>query len=1059
MAFPSCKFFLSDYLKYSLLLLLCWNVVQPLQAQKNDWENPEIFAVNKLPARAVLYPYDTTANRLQKNLNGAWPFYWVGDERERLPNFYQVDLDHSTWETIPVPSNWQRQKNSQGQWYGFPIYVNQSYPFASKKPPHIPKGKNEVGVYRKWFALDKAWKNKRVILHFGAVNSAMYCYLNGQKVGYAQGGKTPIEFDISSYLQADSNLLALEVFRYSDGSYLQCQDYWRLSGMERGVYLYALEPTAIVDVEAQGTLLADYKTGKLKTSIHFSGKNAVETRVQLYDRRENQQLLDTIVTVTPEQDSILFIEQLLPSVRRWSAELPNLYELRIWTRTPQPKQSWMLDEQKALQLYIGFRTSEIKNGQLLLNGQPIVLKGVNYHEHHAQTGHVLDPKSILKDLLLMKKNNINAIRTCHYPQPEIFYDFCDVLGFYVVDEANIESHGMGYGPASLAKRPRWKAAHIDRVQRMVERDKNHPSIIVWSLGNEAGNGLNFLAAYDWLQARDSTRPVQYEQAHLKWRNSDIYAPMYPKFEKVKRYANSNPNKPLIMCEYAHSMGNSTGNFAEWWALIEAYDALQGGFIWDWVDQGLAAWDSVAQDSFFVYGGYYGPKNIPSAGNFCLNGLVFPDRSPQPALAEVRKVYQYIGFEAVDLTKGQLELKNKYSFKSIEGKQLRWQIKRAGAVLQQGQLPLGDFAPQTKIAVQLYEQLPDNPTATPEYLHLQVVRPFLGSYQKGITEEAVEQFALPIANALKKKALKPVLGAITLQETEQHLRIQGADFEVVFDLTNKQLATWTANGHLLLQEGFRPNFWRGMTDNDYGHFLLLKAGHWRRASQAPKAQQLRWQKLENGAVQVAANYRFYGGQTDLNYYIHPNGNITVSSTLRRGWPRWGALPKFGLTAVLPAPYDRLTWYGRGPLENYSDRKTASAIDVYQSTVAEQYVPYIRPQENGNKTDTYWLELCDIERQAGLRIERDSQVLNFSALHYTTEDMQGDVRALGQRNDKNRYTKDLPKRAAIYLDVDAAQLGLGGDDSWWQRPHQEYRLLKKSYSIQFTLSPLLLSTIQR
>ncbi|MGH1335401.1 MAG: glycoside hydrolase family 2 TIM barrel-domain containing protein [Aureispira sp.] len=1037
-----------------LFLLL---IIERGQAQKNDWENPTIFAENKLPARATLYPYGReNSNVLKQRLSGnEWPFYWVNDEQKRLKDFYQLELEDQDWEKIVVPMVWQRQYNSAGQLYGNPIYVNQSYPFDRKNPPHIPKGKNEVGVHRKWFVLDENWKNKRVILHFGAVNSAMYCYINGQKIGYAQGGKTPIEFDVTSYVQQDSNLLAVEIFRYSDGSYLQCQDYWRLSGIEREVYLYALQPTYIADIEVQAGLMDQYRTGQFKGKIHFSGKTPIQARVILNSNIYHQHTLDTIVTIDPIQDSILYLEHLIPEVRTWSAETPDLYQLKVFTRTPSEDNRWNSAPSNGdyVELSVGFRTSEIKNGQLLINGKAVHLKGVNYHEHHPYWGHTIPLETIKKDLRLMKANNINAIRTCHYPQQEAFYYLCDEYGFYVVDEANIESHGMGYGPASLAKRPRWKAAHLDRVERMVERDKNHPSVIIWSLGNEAGNGVNFLAAYDWLKARDTTRPVQYEQAHLKWRNSDIYAPMYPKFEKVKKYAISNPDKPLIMCEYAHSMGNSTGNFQDWWDLIEAHDALQGGFIWDWVDQGLVEKDSNSQALFYSYGGYYGPKNIPSAGGFCLNGIVFPDRSAQPALEEVKKVYQSIAFEVVDLEVGEIEVHNKYDFKSLKRHQLFWSIKRNGVVIQKGEQYLGDIAAQSKHVLQLYKRLPSpTPKNGLDYLHLEVRppgfrAPFLDDIRIAKEQLEIENRAfLPPPTIVNNSELN-------VKETLYTVFITGTGFELTFDKKTKCLASWTVGNKELLKEGFRPNFWRGMTDNDYGHFLLLKAGHWRRASQAPSAKTMRWEKDSSGQIVVAIKYDFYGGSTTLFYTIMGNGKLQIQSTLKRGWPRWGALPKFGLTVVLPPQYEQLQWYGRGPFENYSDRKTAAFIDKYKGTVGEQYVPYIRPQENGHKTDTYWLELTEEDSGWGLKVEGIEKPFEFSALSYSTEDFQGAVRALGQHNDKNRYTKDLQERAGIYLDLDAAQLGVGGDDSWWQRPHKQYRLLEKIYQIQLVLSPII------
>ena len=1015
-----------------------------LTAQKNDWENPEVFAINKLAPHADFFSFERRDLALQQNkigsiyyqnLDGNWAFYWVQDERKKLKNFYKEDYDASNWGTMPVPGNWEVNG------YGIPIYVNQAYAFQSKTPPQIPTGKNEIGTYRHSFDLDAAWLEREVILHFGAVNSAFYLWVNGQKVGYSQGSKTPAEFDISSYVRVGKNNIALEVYRYSDGSYLQCQDFWRVSGIERSVYVYAAPKERIVDFEVQSSLIEDYKKGQFKTCVVLKGKSKLNLKVALLEK--NKTIFETNKVIDLSKDSIVNFEATLPTIKHWTAETPNLYTVVLTLMDGDNIQM------ETITCQTGFRTSEIKNGQLLINGKYVYLKGVNLHEHDPKTAHVVTETLLRKDLELMKANNINAIRTCHYPQPERFYELCDEMGFYVIDEANIESHGIGYGLASLAKRPKWKMAHYDRLWRMVERDKNHPSIIIWSLGNEAGNGENFLSCYDWLKGRDSTRPVQYEQAHLKWRNSDIYAPMYPLFGKVEKYAQSKPNKPLIMCEYAHAMGNSTGNFQDWWDLIEKYDALQGGFIWDWVDQGLEK-TSDNGEKYWAYGGDFGPATIPSLGNFCLNGIVFPDRSPQPALHEVKKAYQYAGIKAIDLKKGLIEVHNEYAFSNLSNFDLHWQLKENGLVIRKGKEQKLNLVAGDSLLMNLaYEGFYiDEDNAY--FLHVQLVGNKNTAVSKLGQVMAAEQLEVVAGNFVVDLEVDK---RIKVLENQDKLVIEGAQFTLEFDLNRGTIASWKIGKKELIKEGFTPNFWRGMTDNDYGNFLLLRGGNWKRASNREKATSAKLIFANEKRAQIEVIYQLgTNGKLSTVYDVYSSGQIMVSSTLKRGIIRFSELPKFGLKMQLPKEFDQLEWLGRGPFENYQDRKSAAFVDRYESTVAEQYVPYIRPQENGNKTDVYWLCLTNKEG-FGLKVTALEKTFSMSALHYLTEDFQSKVRALGGQNEKNRHTIDVKERDLVALEIDCVQQGLGGDDSWWQKPHQEYRLNERVYQYSFVLEPVI------
>lgn len=1031
------------FIRIACLFFICYN---SLTAQKNDWENPEIFAINKLAPHADFFSFEERSLALKndkessiyyQNLDGDWDFYWVQDERKRLTDFYKEEYDISNWGTMPVPGNWEVNG------YGIPIYVNQAYAFESKKTPNIPNGKNEIGTYRHSFDLDATWLTRDVILHFGAVNSAFYLWVNGQKVGYSEGSKTPAEFDISAYVRSGKNTIALEVYRYSDGSYLQCQDFWRVSGIERSVYVYASPKERILDFEVQSTLIENYTKGRFNTRIALKGKGRLNLRVELLE--ENKTIFETMKALDLSKDSIVNVEAILPKIKHWTAETPNLYTVVLTLMNEEKSQI------ETLSCQTGFRTSEIKNGQLLVNGKYVYLKGVNLHEHDPKTAHVVTEALLRKDLELMKASNINAIRTCHYPQPERFYELCDEMGFYVVDEANIESHGIGYGPASLAKRPKWKMAHYDRLWRMVERDKNHPSIIIWSLGNEAGNGVNFLYCYDWLKARDTTRPVQYEQAHLKWRNSDIYAPMYPLFEKVEKYALSNPDKPLIMCEYAHAMGNSTGNFQDWWDLIEKYEALQGGFIWDWVDQALEK-TSDAGEVYWAYGGDFGDKDIPSLGNFCLNGIVFPDRSPQPALYEVKKVYQYAGIKAVDTKQGKIKVHNKYVFENLSNFDLHWQLKENGIAIKTGKKQSPNIVAGDSLLMDLdYGNLVLKEQQT-YFLHVQLI----GNKNTAVSEighiMAAEQlevlqgdFQVLIDTARVSKDLEVLAN-------KDELIVEGKGFVVNFDLNKGNIASWKIGEKELIKEGGMPDFWRGMTDNDYGNFLLLRAGNWKRASNRAKATKAKLIFATGKKAQIEVVHQLgTNGKLTTIYEIYSSGQIKMEHTLKRGLIRFSELPKFGFKMQLPKEFDQLKWLGRGPFENYQDRKSAAFVDLYESTVAEQYVPYIRPQENANKTDIQWFSLTNKEG-VGLKVTALEKPFSMSALHYLTEDFQSEVRALGGQNEKNRHTIDVKERDLVALEIDCVQQGLGGDDSWWQKPHEEYRLKERVYRYSFVLEAI-------
>ncbi len=1032
-------------MKHLFLILVFLLSIAAVKAQA-DWENPAVVAVHKNDPKASFFPFENNTKALlndkgtSKNylcLDGLWDFCWKKGIRQRVNSFYKIKVEEENWAPIKVPSNWELQG------YSYPIYVNQSYAFQRKNPPHIPNRSNEIGYYRKTFKLPIEWSKKQVMIHFGAVNSAFYLWVNGQKVGYSQGSKTPAEFDITDYVHNGDNLIALEVFRWSDASYLQCQDFWRLSGIERSVYLYAQESTQIIDFEVHGKLDTNYLKGIFELDVQIKATEKSYLRVALTDQNGRVLYKEEKPCKIVKNQTLSFQKNEL-KVEHWSAEQPHLYQLLLT----------LVDDNRIIlqssSCKVGFRSSEIKKGQFKINGKAVYLKGVNLHEHDERSGHVVSEALLRKDLERMKQFNINAIRTCHYPQQERFYELCDSMGFYVVDEANIESHGMGYGWASPAKNPRWKEAHWQRVWRMVERDKNHPSVVIWSLGNEAGNGVNFLHAYDWLKKRDNSRPVQYEQAHLKWRNSDIYAPMYPNIEKVEKYAQSKPTKPLIMCEYAHAMGNSTGAFGDWWRMIEKYDALQGGFIWDWVDQGLLKKDSSGNE-FWAYGGDFGPFSVPSAGNFCLNGLLFPDRSPHPGLYEVKQAYQYVGFDTVDIHKGLISVCNKFSFVDLSNFELLWSLTVNGRLFHSGVVEdLSTIKAGDCQVLQILWQLPDLNQAEEVYLDLQIKGKRLSAVSKIGHLMAKAQFKLNEGFACyKAKNLKRRLSATIAADT---LSIQVGKSLIRFNQQSGELFSWKQSSKELIKKGFAPNFWRGMTDNDYGNFLLLRGGNWKRASQKEKASSVRIIHQNQDSVQLKVNYKLgLNGRYSILYTIYKDARLKVSAVLKRGFVRLSELPRVGLKMQLPPSYRFLKWFGRGPFENYQDRKDAAHVGLYKSTVAKQYVPYIRPQENGYKTDVRWLELTDADGH-GFLFQGKQQFFCFSALPYLDEDFQASVRALGWANAQNQHYSDLKARPITALNIDLKQQGLGGDDSWWTKPHKPYRLNERVYSYQFWMQAI-------
>ena len=1006
----------------------------------NDWEDPAMIGQNKLPPHATFFRFPDSATAQTgtresspavKMLNGKWKFHWVPNLEDRPQDFYRDDFDDTAWGTIPVPSNWELQG------YGQPIYSNIVYPF-DKSPPLVrgPNG-NPVGSYRRTFTVPGSWKGQRTLIHFDGVESAFYLWVNGQKIGYSQGSRTPAEFDITAQLRAGENLIAAQVFRWCDGSYLEDQDFWRLSGIFRDVYLETTPLVRLQDFEVKPQLDDQYRDAELTVDVivesHAESDTEVAVTAMLYDSSGNQvgESMSRKSKVNTHNKAQLTFSQAVSDPQKWTAETPNLYRLVIELADGQGQAI------EATACNVGFRRVEIKAGNLLINGKYVYLKGVNRHEHDPVTGHTVSEESMIADIWLMKQNNINAVRTCHYPDDPRWYDLCDEYGLYLIDEANIESHGMGYGKESLAKDPAWQAAHLDRTERMVERDKNYPSIIIWSLGNEAGNGANMFATYDWIKQRDSSRPVQYEQAGFDHPNSDIRCPMYATIDRIVKYAEGEPDRPLILCEYAHAMGNSLGNLQDYWTAIESQEALQGGFIWDWVDQGLCEKDDQGRE-YWTYGGDYGDK--PNSSNFCCNGLVRPDRSPNPSLLETKKVYQFIKVTPVDLATGKVEVHNKYAFLPLDFVALSWRVEIDGAEVERGQMDLLNIEPGAKRTLHVPFNRPQLESGQEAFLLMQFTLREDAPWAKQGHVVAWDQYRLPVeappAEALDVTSLAP----LTLREDDASIRVTGKDFAVSIGIESGAIESLTHAGTELVSAGLVPNYWRAPTDNDKGNKMPKRMGIWKDAGSEREIEDITVTHPYPGVVKISSSWTLPAGGSEqhCDYTLFGNGDVLVDNSLEPTGKLAG-LPRVGMQMALPAAFDKLTWFGRGPHESYWDRKTSAAVSQYSGGVAELVHDYVRPQECGNRSDVRWVALQD-PSGAGLLVLGKGK-LNFSAWPYTMSDLAS-----------AKHINELPSRDSITLNIDYQQMGVGGDNSWGAKPHPEYRLPAKPYAYAFVLRPV-------
>ena len=1015
-----------------------------------DWENPEVIGINKEPSHCTLIPYrdnrtalkaDRTASPFYKSLNGKWKFHWVRKPADRPVDFYKPEYNISSWRDIPVPSNWQMHG------YGIPIYLNIPYPFPPN-PPYIPHSYNPVGSYRRQFTIGEDWKDRQILLHFDGVKSAFYIWVNGQKVGYSQDSMTPAEFNITQYLKAGENILAVEVYRWSDGSYLEDQDMWRLSGIYRNVYLFATPQVHIRDFFVRTDLDDQYRDATLMVRpkiANYSGQNLKGWTIeaQLYDQGTKPVLPKPMVRDVPsivgeqypQRGNVKFalLEAKVKNPHKWSDETPYLYTLVL---TLKDNNGQVIETESCR---IGFREVEIKDGQLFVNGKSVKLFGVNRHEHDPNHGRAIPVSRMIQDIKILKQHNINAVRTSHYPDDPTWYDLCDEYGIYLIDEANLESHGLkGY----LSNVASWHNAFVERAIRMVERDKNHPSVILWSLGNETGCGPNHAAMAAWIKDYDSTRPIHYEGAVGRPKDPyyvDVISRMYARIPEIIRIATDPVDvRPMVLCEYAHAMGNSVGNLREYWDAIRSHKRLIGGFIWDWADQGLRKKSRDGKE-FWAYGGDFGDK--PNDGNFCCNGLVQPDRKPNPSLYEVKKVYQRIHVVPVDIMAGKFRIQNEYDFLSLDFTDIAWELSADGHIIQKGTLAKLLLGPEVEVDVQVPFQKPKLQPGTEYWLKITFLLAADTSWAKRRHIVAWDQFQIPFDVPPVPFVELNTMPKLTLKQTSQKITVTGRDFELTFGKRSGALESFLFGKKQLLASALVPNFWRVPIDNDNGNGMPRRLGAWRNAGPNRTVKAVKAKQLKPQIVRITTEATIPIGTNSTYQAIHTvygNGDIVVNATLTPGGGKVPDLPRFGIQMAMPARFNTLTWLGRGPHETYWDRKTGAAFGLYSGPVNEHIHTYVRPQENGNKSDARWMSLTDRDG-VGL-IAVGMPTIDVSAWPYTMQDLT-----------KARHIHELPQRNTITVNLDYKQMGVGGDDSWGARTHPEYTLPGKTYGYSFRLTP--------
>lgn len=1039
------------------LIITLLSTAPTLFAQSYDWENPLTFNIGRIKPHATIYSYPTEAQALENKreqspwfqyLNGPWKFSYSSNPQDRPMDFYQPSFDDSNWATIRVPSNWEMQG------FGSPIYVNWMMPFDPAIPPFVQYDNsktihksNPVGSYRRNFVVPPSWiRDKRIVLHFGGVSSAYYVWVNGQKVGYNQDDRTPAEFDITSIVKPGENQLAVEVYKFSDGSYLEDQDHWRMGGIHREVLLMAMPENYIEDVFIESDLNPTYTDATLKItpSLRFRNPELVKNwtiEAQVYDEKSQPVLPESMkLEVNTIANYFLRTRNNQPygnpnpanmkttvkNPKKWSSEYPNLYKVVIVLKNAEGK----VVEAKSSN--IGFRKIEWGSEGLKVNGEEVILFGVNRHDHHPETGKTVSEQTMLEDILLMKRYNINAVRTSHYPNDPRFYDLCDRYGLYVMDETNIETHKMGSYISGL---PEYGPQMLDRAIRMVERDKNHPSIISWSLGNESGTGPNHEAMAAWIKRRDPSRFIHNEGGQIETGDVayvDVRSRMYEELDIMLKTVKED-DRPIVYCEYAHSMGNSTGHLYKFAEAFRNTPKLIGGFIWDWVDQGIAR---TAPDgrSYFVYGGDFGEEYTDGA--FCMNGLIFPDRKPHPALYECKKVFQPL---KIVVENNQLLLTNWHDFTTLDNLELRWELLENGNPIQNSTITLPATKPNETAALQLPRF--DFKAGSEYFLSVSCYMRQATNWAEKGHEVAWEQILLQSGSTTEVNFTEQPL---KVTENGKQILVTGTGFSVTFDKVKGQLMQYQVKGINYLTAPIVSDFWRAPTDNDLAWGMPKAHGDWKQAASTAKmieTKVLRNNKSKSVAtIQTVFSLLQNKAKQVITYEIGGSGNIHITCNLEPTAKDLQGLVRYGTTFALPNTLSQVTYYGKGPHETYIDRQMGAKVGIHKQEISALHTPYIRPQENGNRMAVRWARFLDTN---GKGISVEGTDLNFSAHTYTQLDLE-----------QAKHSIDLPKRDFITVNVDYGQIGVGGDDTWTirSRPDDEHTLPVGAYRLEYWIKPV-------
>ena len=1007
----------------------------------NDWENPQLVSQNTEEPHAYFIPYSNERSALQrdsspfiKSLDGLWKFNLEKNPAQRPARFFIDSFATNAWKNIQVPSNWQVEG------YDKFIFTDVEYPIPPN-PPFVPADDNPVGSYKKTFALPNDWSGKNIFLHLGAVNSFCYVWINGKYAGMSKDSKTPAEFDITSLVHKGNNNVSLQIFRFSDGTYLEGQDMWKLSGIERSVYLMARPKICIRDFYVKSLLDSIYTNGIFQLSILLNHQ-PIELSKQKIEVKLLEEGKDSTIIFQQKKEiksaKEILINTIVPHVHQWNAEHPFLYSLIINHLDQKGKII------ESIVHKIGFRSVEIKHGLLLVNGVAIKIKGVNRHEHDMINGKVITIERMVKDIQLFKQYNINAMRCSHYPNREEWYELCDRYGIYVIDEPNIECDGMDFHPLkTLSDKPNWKNAYLDRTKRMFERDKNFTSIITWSLGNESRWGENFIATHNYLKSKDSSRPVQYEEARDN-PYTDIIAPMYKSLYIMQEYVKEWHDRPLIQVEYAHMMGNSGGNFKDDWEMMYKYPQLQGGFIWDFSDQTFKRKDLNGRD-IWAYGRDMGKVGNTSDTSFCADGLFHADRSPHPQAFEVKKVYQNIYFEPVAFSENSFHVTNHFDFSNLIDYQFRWQIKADGKIIANGLLPDINVEPHQSANVVIPFPTINVDPATEYFLTIEADTKLATEiFPKGFMI-AWEQFLLPWHKDIqaKKIAVNPNL---KIEIIDKQIKIFNTNFSVGFNTTSGWLESFNFQQHEFIKSALQPHFWRSATDNDIGNSQQIRCAVWQYATKGARLDSLSIEEIDTQQKLVRAAYYFplISARYFIQYLVHANGDINIQVQMKAGNTTLSEMPRFGMQMQLQPTYDKVTWFGRGPFDNYCDRQSSAAIDLYGMDADSLFFPYARAQESGYRTDIRWMAL-ENKNHAGI-MAIGAPTLSTGVLHFNMDKLD-----FNRDSSANNHGGSMRNDDLISWNIDYKQMGVGGDNSWGFKTHSEYILPYGDYAYSFTIRP--------